>query len=86
MADWGVTPYPPTPRPSPPLTPRPRPTQPRITQEPEPNPHPRRSPSFYLLRSSCALAADLAVDCVRVAYGSLSQPAFRQNALLKLLK
>ena len=68
------------------FAPRLRPTQPPVTQEPEPNPHPRRSPSFYLLRSSCALAADLAVDGVRVAYGSLSKPAFRQNALLKLLK
>ena len=47
---------------------------------------PRRSPSFYILRSSCALAADVAVDGMRVAYGTLSKHAFRQNALLKLLK
>ena len=47
---------------------------------------PRRSPSFYILRSSCALAADVAVDGMRVAYGTLSKHAFRQNAMLKLLK
>jgi len=45
-----------------------------------------RSPSFYLLRSSCALAADVAIDCMRVCYGTLTQHAFRQNAMLKLLK
>ena len=47
---------------------------------------PRRSPAFYILRSSSALAADVAVDGMRVAYGTLSKHAFRQNALLKLLK
>ena len=47
---------------------------------------PCRSPSFYILRSSCALAADVAVDGMRVAYGTLSKHAFRQNAMLKLLK
>jgi len=45
-----------------------------------------RSPAFYILRSSSALAADVAVDGMRVAYGTLSKHAFRQNALLKLLK
>lgn len=45
-----------------------------------------QSPVFYLMRSACALLADVGVDVMRVAYGTLSEDAFKQNAALKLVK
>ena len=39
-----------------------------------------RSPVFYVMRSTCALLADVAVDAMRVAYGTLSEESFQTTS------
>ena len=39
-----------------------------------------RSPVFYVMRSTCALLADVTVDAMRVAYGTLSEESFQTTS------